>query len=100
MNDRYVHKTWRVRAIQFTGSNFSDVRDFLIKYLGEECNPRNDFDIRSPDYMPNMVQFYAWNDDREVDPGMWIVIHRSNNSREGEILCSSEFEDAYGSERQ
>jgi hypothetical protein len=86
----HVRRTAPVAAIQWTGSNFPDVERFLIEHLGEDCGPRNE-----PDEDDNMVQFYAWDDDQEVDPGWWIVIHLNAGRPDGEIMHADEFAAAF-----
>jgi hypothetical protein len=94
MSNTYVHKPWKVAAIQWTGDNFAAVEQFARDWLGDldEIGLRND---RDDDF--NMVQFYAWNDDQEVDPGYWIVVDREAEDR-GKIMHADDFRIAYEAE--
>jgi hypothetical protein len=94
MPDAYVHKPWKVAAIQWTGENFAEVERFARDWIGDpdDIGLRND---RDDDF--NMVQFYAWNDDQEVDPERWIVVDREAEDR-GEIMHPDDFRIAYEAE--
>lgn len=94
--DLYEHEKWVVRAKQFTGSNYREVVEFLDKYIGAEANPRfySGFDTVSGEDR-NLIQFYGWYENWELNPGMWVVIHRSDNGRNVEIMCPSEFDISY-----
>lgn len=89
--DTYIHKPWKVAAIQWKGDNFADIERFARDWIGDldEIGLRNE-----PDGEYNMVQFYAWNDDQEVDPGMVIVVDREAEDR-GEIMDADAFRIAY-----
>ncbi|OKI47272.1 hypothetical protein [Micromonospora sp. CB01531] len=95
--DVYTHRPWKVAAIQWTGDNFPEVERFLIDNVGEDCGPRNEPDEGWPHekYAYNMVQFYAWNGDQEVDPGMWIVVYLGLDEPAGEIMHADDFRAAY-----
>ena len=85
----YTHRPWKVAAILWAGTNFPDVEQFLTANVGENCEPRNE----SGEY--NTVQFYAWGDDQEVDPGRWIVVHLGSNGARGEVMYPDDFRAAY-----
>jgi hypothetical protein len=92
----YTHRPLRVAAIEWTGDNFPDVEAFLTGRL-TESNPRNepesvpDMPGRTIEY--NTVQFDAWGDDQEVDPGSFIVIYLDSDpdDREGDIVDADTF---------
>jgi hypothetical protein len=101
----YTHRPWRVAAIEWTGSNFAEVEQFARDYLGEfdDIGLRNEPDAYTrPDGTTvtfNMVQFYAWNDDQEVDPGQVIVVPLdAGDDARGEIMSADEFRIAYQAE--
>lgn len=95
----YIHRAHRVAAIEWTGDNFPEVSAFLVEHLGEECGPRSSRaeDVEAgivSDY--NMVQFEAWGDDQEVDPGHWIVVFPARDEAgDGAIFTVEEFEMDY-----
>lgn len=84
----YERKPRRVWAIQWTGRNWPAVQQFLADIVGEDCGPRLEDDG------DNVVQFYAWGDDQEVDVGRWIVAYPPEG-RDGEILTEREFRGTY-----
>lgn len=51
MSDTYVHKPWKVAAIQWTGENFVEVKQFIYDWIGDQdaTGPRND---RDDDFTP------------------------------------------------
>jgi hypothetical protein len=92
VTETFIHKPWKVAAIQWTGDNFADVEQFARDWIGDpdEIGLRND----GEDNEDNVVQFYAWNDDQEVDPERWIVVHQGAEHG-GEIMHPDEFRMAY-----
>ncbi len=97
----YVHRRDRVAAIQWTVDNFDAVKRFAAENIGDSdeiglrCEP---FELHGRVF--NVLQFYAWNDDQEVDPGQWIVVHleRDPDVASGEILSSDDFRCSYEAE--
>ncbi len=88
----YTHRPWQVAAIRWTGDNFPDVEQFARDYLGDP----DDIGLRNEPDEYNMVQFDAWNDDQEVDPGRWIVVDLGNpDNPTGQIMWDDEFHAAY-----
>jgi hypothetical protein len=87
----YTHRPWPVAAIQWTGSNFADIEQFVRDNIGDP----DDIGLRNEDDEYNMVQFYAWNDDQEVDPGRWIVVYLGLDEPAGEIMHPDEFRAGY-----
>lgn len=89
----YTHRPWRVAAIEWTGSNFAEVEQFARDYIGD---PYNDIGLRNEPDEYNMIQFYAWGDDQEVDPGMVIVVPLdAGDDARGETMRADEFRIAY-----
>ncbi len=90
----YTSKPVRVAAIEWTGANFAEVEAFAVEHIGalDEIGLRNE-----PDEDYNMVQFYAWGDDQEVDPGRVIVVFIDDEDA-GEIMSSREFAETYEAE--
>lgn len=90
MTDTYVHKPWKVAAILWTGENFAEVERFARDWIGD----LDDIGLRNERDEYNMVQFYAWGDDQDVDPGRWIVVHRDSEDA-GEIMYPDDFQASY-----
>ena len=90
MSNTFVHKPWKVAAIQWTGDNFVEVKQFIYDWIGDQdaTGPRAD-----PDDEFRTLQFYAWGDDQEVDPHRWIVVHQGLD--DGEIMYTDQFQAAY-----
>lgn len=87
---RYQLVPWPVDAIQWTGENRDDIKAFL-DYLddpGVHFTADEESGERFDNY--NMVLFYAWGDDQEVDPGQWIVVHIGVEDS-GEVMQDEEF---------
>lgn len=91
--DTYTHKPWRVAAITWTGDNFAEVERFARDWIGD----LDDIGLRNERDEYNMVQFYAWNDDQEVDPGMVIVVDLELEDS-GQIVDADAFRIAYQSD--
>lgn len=88
----YEHKPWRVAAKQWTGTNFAEVRQFVIDWIG----PEDETGPRHPDDDPTLFQFYAWGDDQEVDPNWWIVVPVGGDGLiPGELMWPDDFRAAY-----
>lgn len=95
MGDIYRRKAHRVAAIEWTGTNFPEVETFLKEWIGGDCVARNEPDreeINGKVYESNIVQFEAWGDDQEVDPGYWIVVYPDDPDGDGEIMLGEQFE--------
>lgn len=76
----YTHKPHRVAALLWTGTNRDEAGRFLRDWLGDdvqvaELDPDEKFDYPEDALV---LQFYADNDDQEVDPGRWILIDIEN----------------------
>jgi hypothetical protein len=96
----YTHKPWRVAAIQWTGSNFADVEQFVRDYVGEpdQIRLRNEsftFDILGKPRTFNAIQFDAWGSGHALDPGQWIVAPLGCEGMTGEVLDADEFRITY-----
>lgn len=93
----YLHKPWRVHAIQWTGTNRDEIRAFFAEHpeaLPGDCGPyfsRDDY----PSDPYNELKFYAWGDDQEVDPGWWVVLHYEASEPHGELMSDDAFTEAY-----
>lgn len=91
MDTTYRRIAYRADAIQWTGDNYADVRQFLLDNgIDDDCICADaDWDEF------RVFQFYAWNDDQEVDPGRWIVIDTDSripeDNRVGQIWTDDEF---------
>jgi hypothetical protein len=101
----YTHRPWRVAAIEWTGDNFADVEQFVRDYIGDpnEIGLRNEPDeyVRRDGAIVtfNMIRFYAWGDDQEVDPGKVIVVPLdAGDDARGELMSADDFRIAYEAE--
>jgi hypothetical protein len=100
----YTHRPWRVAAIEWTGSNFADVEQFVRDYIGDpgEVGLRNEpwtETINGRHFSYNEIQFYAWGDDQEVDPGKVIVVPlNAGDDARGELMSADDFRIAYEAE--
>lgn len=45
---RYVHRPWQVDVVGWTGKNFDEVKEFVLKHFGPDCDPRQ-YTHRAPD---------------------------------------------------
>jgi hypothetical protein len=91
--------TIRVEAAQWIGDNLDEMKELLKPYIeGDEDGPFVYSDYVEPYFFAsskisgggyNMLQFYAWGDDQEVDPGRWVVVYSDD---EGEIMDNEQFE--------
>lgn len=62
---------YAVHAVRWTGDNYAEVRQFLLDNgIEDDCIG---WDGAMDEH--RVFQFYAWDDDQEVDPGRWIVVH-------------------------
>jgi hypothetical protein len=88
----YTHRPWRVAAIQWTGDNLDQVKEFLRGNVGaeDETGVRTD-----PEDTGRVLQFYGWGDDQEVDPGRWIVVHLGTVEPSGEVMYPDDFFGGY-----
>jgi len=85
--------TRTVRAAQWDGENLEQMKELLQDVV--DSNPWEGLEVCS-EYIEamfgyggyNMLKFYAWGDDQEVDPGQWVVVYDDND---GEILTDEEF---------
>lgn len=87
----YRRIPYAVQAIRWTGDNYAVVRQFLLDNGVEDdciCADADWDEFR-------VFQFYAWNDDQEVDPGRWIVIDTDpqipEDDRRGDSWSDDEF---------
>lgn len=96
----YTHRPWKVAAVQWTGDNFDKIAEFAREYIGDpdEIGLRNEpwsETIGGRTFSSNAVQFYAWGDDQEVDPGWWIVVDVDTDDRNGSTMDEDDFRIAY-----
>jgi hypothetical protein len=101
----YTHRPWQVAAIEWTGDNFAEVEQFAHDYLGgpDEIGLRNEPDeytrLDGTVVRFNTLQFYAWGDDQEVDPGKVIVVPlNAGDDIYGELMTADDFRIAYEAE--
>lgn len=84
----------KVEAGQWTGDNLDEMKALLAPYV--ESNEWDGVEVYSTTVEPffgesayEVLQFEAWGDDQEVDPGQWVVIYEDG---EGEIMDTDQFE--------
>lgn len=88
----YTHRPWRAAAIKWRGDNFTAIEQFCRDYIGDP----DDIGLRNERNEYNMVQFYAWGDDQEVDPGRWIVVDLDDpEGTTGQVMFDDDFRIAY-----
>lgn len=91
-----------VLAAQWTGHNLEEMKELLQDVV--ESNEWDGPEVYSEYIEPffihfvggdkaeesgyNMLKFYAWGDDQEVDPGMWVVVYSDG---EGEVMDDEQF---------
>lgn len=91
----YRHQAWPVHAVQWVGDNRDKVEEFFVEYLPEVETvnfTRVDYSDDGADH-EHVVQFEAWGDLYEVEPGRWIVVHEVGAPVE--VLAHDDFWDAY-----
>lgn len=97
MNPTHIPRSTGVWAVQWTGSNRFEVQAHIAR-MGdpEEIGPYFSADEESgePYDNYNTVQFYAWNDDQEVDPTNWIVFFYENGD-DGKVMTDKAFRAKY-----
>ncbi len=90
--------TINVRAVQWTGENIEEMK-WLLKGIieddfdGEPCVYRQYIEpiyLAALGYQAGyyLLQFEAWGDDQEVDPGIWVVVYSDG---EGELMDNEQF---------
>ena len=89
---KYVTRI-EVTAAQWNGKNLSEMKDLLADVVGS--NPWDGVEVyvdKVDSYFNrasyNVLKFYAWCNDQEVDPGQWVVVYSDG---EGEIMEDEEF---------
>ncbi len=90
--------TTTVKAVQWSGENLKEMKDLLtgIVYCDDFTGEPQVYSSRIEPYLfasgssegYNIVQFYAWGDDQEVDPGLWVVVYED---LDGEIMDDEQF---------
>lgn len=95
-SNTWIRRPRPVKAFKWTGDNFTEAQIFCELYLGKESGPYTSYDEYDG---KNTLQFYAWNDDQEVDPGRWVVVYVDRDD-EGVIMRDAEFLDDYVQERE
>lgn len=102
-------RQYEVAAKQWKGDNLPEMIAFLESYTGrmaEELGVHNEEDsyvIGGVPHSCNVLLFYAWNDEQEVDRGCWIVIEIDDNgqpARQGRIYTRVDFDEAKFVEKQ
>lgn len=94
---RYVHRPWQVDVVGWTGKNFDEVKEFVHKHFGPDCDPRQ-YTQRAPDGKgPTQVfEFSTRERSFTIRAGSVLVIHRDKNmDRKIEILPSTVFQRSY-----
>lgn len=97
LGDRYDFSSRSAFAVRWTGENKDEVKAFFARHVdlfGEDCGPYFSRDDEPKDKY-NTVQFEAWGDDQEVDPGKWIVAFPEAPGY-GEIVSDEVFQSAIG----
>jgi hypothetical protein len=87
-----------VEACQWDGVNLDEMKRLLAPYVGSnqwdgpEVYSSEIEDYFQPGKTYNMLQFYAWGDDQEVDPGQWVVIYSDGDGAgDGEVMTDGDF---------
>ena len=99
----YVY-TRNVRAAKWTGNNLDEMKELL-----KDVVDSNEFDGPEvySDYVEamfirslgeniggyNMLIFYAWGRDNEVDPDPWVVVY--DNGEDGQIMNDTIFNNTF-----
>jgi hypothetical protein len=92
----YQRKHSIINAIQWTGSNRTDIENFFgdldydLGVIGLRFS--TDDDRYDADDNPNIIQFDLWGDDQEVETEQWIVITGLIPDDDGQIMWNSEFQ--------
>ena len=98
----YVFKR-TVNAVQWNQINLDDLKELLSDIV--ESNEWDGVQVYA-EYMEDFflkslnktiggyytAKFYAWGDDQEVDPGMWVVVY---DDGDGEIMSDPDFTKRY-----
>lgn len=94
--------TIHVRAVRWDGENIQQMK-WLLKGIveddldGDPCVYRSHVESYFNNYSGKthanpgyyVLQFEAWGDDQEVDPGCWVVVYADG---EGEIMDDQQFD--------
>lgn len=88
------HQAWPVVAVQWTGDNVEAVKELFARHMPDDCAPYFSANADVDDWGHSIVQFEAWGDDQEVDPGMWIVV-RLGLEDEGYVMRDYDYKRQY-----
>lgn len=93
---RYVHRSWHVDVVGWTGKNFDEVKEFVHTYFGPDCDPRQ-YTHRAPDGKGPAPAFEFSTRARSftMRAGSILVIHLDDKDKKIEILPSTIFARSY-----
>jgi hypothetical protein len=90
--------SFEIETAQWKGDNLDEMKRLLAPYVeGDNEGPFVYSTEIEPYFLPslnrngggyNLLQFEAWGDDQEVDPGMHVVIYSDGD---GEVMSDEQF---------